>query len=242
MLNEETLAKTKTSSRRPLKVLWLGAISLMGIFFTARLIWTLSGSNQWEFHSERNGVKVYTLKAPGSPLLQVKGVTRVHTTVARLVEMVRDPAVCADIGCIEARTLERVNDHLQYDYFQANVSPFQRREFVIKEQFHQNPDTKAVSMLVSAVPDKIPPNPCCFRVTQMNNSLQFTPLGNGEVEIEYVVSQNEGGFIPDLFLNWKRPQFMYNLQRMQDLANREKYANAKFDFIKEIETTRQGTP
>lgn len=242
MLNEVTLAKTKTSSRKPLKVLCLGAISLMGIFFVARLIWTFSGSNQWEFHSEKNGVKVYTLKAPGSPLLQVKAVTRVHTTVARLVEMVRDPAVCADIGCIEARTLERVNDQLQYDYFQADVSPFQKREFVIQEQFHQNPDTKAVSMLVSAVPDKIPPNPCCFRITQMNNSLQFTPLGNGEVEIEYVVNQNEGGFIPDLFLNLNRPRFMYNLQRMQDLANRDKYANATFDFIKEIEANRQGTP
>ena len=114
-----------------------------------------------------------------------------------------------------------MNDQLQYDYFQADVFPFQKREFVIQEQFHQNPDTKAVSMLVSAVPDKIPPNPCCFRITQMNNSLQFTPLGNGEVEIEYVVNQNEGGFIPDLFLNLNRPRFMYNLQRMQNLANTE---------------------
>ena len=92
MLNEVTLAKTKTLSRRPLKVLWLGAISLMGIFFMARLIWTFSGSNQWEFHSEKNGVKVYTLKAPGS-FATGKGRYAGHTTVARLVEMVRDPAV-----------------------------------------------------------------------------------------------------------------------------------------------------
>jgi len=242
MPNEETPMKPKMSSRRLSKTLWLWAISLAGVFFITRAIWTVSGSNQWEFHSEKNGVKVYTLKMPGSSLRQVKGVTRVHSTVARLVEMVRDPSVCADIGCSEARTLERVNDHLQYDYFQLKVSPFQRREFVVQEQFHQNPDTKAVSMSVSAVPDKIPPNPCCFRVTQLSNSFQFTPLGNGEVEIEYVVYQNEGGFIPDLLLNWKRPQIMYHLHQLQDLANREKYANAKFDFIKETETNRAETP
>lgn len=242
MLTVETLAKPKTSSKTLLKALWLGAISLAGLYFITHLIWTLSGSNQWEFHSEKNGVKVYTLKVPGSPLRQVKAVTRVHTTVARLVEMVRDPQVCADIGCTGARTLERVNDSLQYDYFQLEVSPFQKREFVIEEQFHQNPETKAVFMSVAAVPDKIPPNPCCFRVTQLNNSLQFTPLGNGEVEIEYVVSQNEGGFIPDLFLNWRRPQVMSNLHRMQDLANREKYENARFDFIKETETNRPENP
>jgi len=242
MVNQETAAKPKTLSRRPLKVLWLGAIFLVGLFFIARLIWTLSGSNQWEFHSEKNGVKVYTLKEPGSTLRQVKAITRVHTTVARLVAMVRDPAVCADIGCTGARTLERVSDRLQYDYFQVGVSPFQKREFVIEEQFHQNPQTKAVFMLVSAVPDRIPPNPCCFRVTKLSNSFKFTPLGNGEVEIEYVVNQNEGGFIPDMFLNWKRPQIMYNLQRMQDLANRDKYQNAKFDFMEETETSRLETP
>ena len=242
MPNEETPIKPKMSSRRLSKTLFLGAISLAGIFFITRAIWTLSGSNQWEFHSEKNGVKVYTLKVPGSPLRQVKAVTRVHTTVARLVEMVRDPAVCADIGCSEARTLDRVNDHLQYDYFQVNLPLFQRREFVIEEQFHQNPDTKAVFMSVSAVPDKIPPNPCCFRITQLSNSFQFTPLANGEVEIEYVVNQNEGGFIPDLLLNWKRPQFMYNLHRMEDLANRDKYQNAKFDFMTETETSRLEIP
>jgi len=240
MSNEETPMKPKMSLRRLLKTLWLGAISLAGVFFITQAIWTLSGSNQWEFHSEKNGVKVYTLKMPGSSMRQVKAITRVHTTVARLVEMVRDPAVCADIGCSEARTLERVNDNLQYDYFQAKVPFFQKREFVIEEQFHQNPDTKAVFMSVAAVPDKIPPNPCCFRITQLSNSFQFTPVGNGDVEIEYVVNQNEGGFIPDLLLNWKRPQIMYRLHQMQDLANREKYQNARFEFINE--TNRPETP
>ncbi len=227
-LAQEAPANPKMLSRRLSKVVWL-AISLAGLFFIARLIWWASGSNQLEFCAERDGVKVYTLKEPGSDLRQVKGVTRVHTTVARLVEMVRDPAVCADIGCTGARTLERVSQELQYDYFQLEIPPFQKREFVTQELFHLDPQTKAVFILVSAVPDKIPPNPDYFRVTQLNNWFQFTPIGNGEVEIEYVVNQNEGGFIPDLLLNWKRPQFMFNLQRMQDLANREKYKDAKFD-------------
>jgi len=240
MPNEETPMKPKMSSRRLLKTLCLAAISLAGAFFITRAIWTLSGSNQWEFHSEKNGVKVYTLKMPGASVRQVKAITRVHTTVARLVEMVRDPAVCADLGCSEARTLDRVSDNLQYDYFQLKVPLFQKREFVIQEQFHQNPDTKAVFMSVAAAPDIIPPNPCCFRVTQLSNSFQFTPVGNGDVEIEYIVNQNEGGFIPDLLLNWKRPQIMYRLHQMEDLANREKYQNARFEFINE--TSRAETP
>jgi len=236
MSPEAVAPKYKMPLRPFLRVVLIGSMSLALLYVISGLIWKYSGSNQWEFHSEKNGVKVYTLKQPGSELRQVKGITRVHSTVARLVDMVRDPSVCDDVGCTAARTLDRVSDQLQYDYFRLDRPPFKTREFVIKEDFHQDPRTKAVFMTVSAAPDAIPPDPCCFRVTQMSNSLQFTPVGNGEVEIEYVVSQNEGGFIPSLFLNRFRPKIMYNLQALQQLANREKYKNAKFDFMKEDET------
>jgi len=62
--------------------------------------------------------------------------------------MVRDPSVCDDIGCTAARTLDRVSDQLQYDYFRLDRPPFKTREFVIKEDFHQDPRTKAVFMTV----------------------------------------------------------------------------------------------
>jgi hypothetical protein len=67
----------------------------------------------------------------------------------------------------------------------------------------------------------------------MNNTWRLTPLENGQVDIEYVINMNQGGFVPDLFLNVGTPRFMLLiLPNLQGFLNREKYRDAKFDFIK----------
>jgi hypothetical protein len=234
MASEETLAKPKAWLRRLLKGLLYVSLSLVALFFVARLIWRFSGSNQWEFHGEKNGVKVYTLKEPGSDVRQVKGITRVHSTLAALVMLMKDPDICPEIGCKAAYTLERDGEQLQYDYFQMDLPPFRPRDVLVQTYFHQNPKTKEVFFEVSAAPAKVPLNPCCFRVTDMNNTLRFTPLGNGEVEIEYLLKENEGGFVPDLYLNMVRPQIMYyGLPELQKFVNRKKYQDARFESIEE---------
>jgi hypothetical protein len=64
---------------------------------------------------------------------------------------------------------------------------------------------------------------------------RYTPLGNGEVEVEYTMNMSEGGFMPDLLLNTWRPEaIFYALPKMQEVLNREKYQKAKFDYIKEL--------
>ena len=88
--------------------------------------------------------------------------------------------------------------------------------------------------MVAAAPDKAPPNDCCFRVTEMNNTWRLTPLENGLVEIEYVFNTNMGGFMPALSLNTRRPKFVVSvLSKLQEFLDKKKYQDAKFDFIKE---------
>lgn len=232
---ENSEAKPKAWVKRPVNVLLLVSVSLVTLFFVASLIWKFSGSNQWELFQEKNGVKVYSLKAPGLDVKQVKGVVRVHSTLAGIVKFMQDPDVCNDIGCYESKMIERVDDQLQYFSFQFHYPfPFRTREFVVRAQFYQNPHTKEVFLEYAAAPDKTPPNACCFRITDMNNTWRFTPLENGQVEIEYTVNMNDGGFVPDLLHNMKRPRVMFALlPRLQGLLNKEKYQSAKFDFIKE---------
>ena len=235
MRNGNSIALPKAWVKRPLNILTLVSLSLVSLFFVARLIWRFSGSNQWEFVQEKNGVKVYSLKAPGLDVEQVKGIVRVRSTLAGIVKFMQDPDVCNDIGCYESKMLDRVDDQLQYFSFRYHYPfPFHAREFVVRAQFYQNPHTKEVFLEYAAAPDRVPPNDCCFRITDMNNTWRFTPLENGQVEIEYTVNMNDGGFVPDLLLNMKRPQVMFAiLPRLQGLLDKEKYQSAKFDFIKE---------
>lgn len=105
---------------------------------------------------------------------------------------------------------------------------------MIRTQIHQNPQTKEVLIVNTSVPDKVPLDDCCFRVTEMNNTMRFTPLGNGEVEVEYIQNMHEGGYVPDLLLNTNRPKTFYMLfSSIQELLDKEKYQNAKLGFIEE---------
>jgi hypothetical protein len=234
-VNNNAVAKPRTWVRRLVKVLALGSLILLALYTVTRAAWRFSGSNQWELVRDQNGVKVYTLKSPGSDLIQVKGLVRVRSTMGGLVKFMLDPATCNDYGCRESRTLEHVDDWLEYGTFQFNLPfPFQTREFVIRSQVHQDPRTKEVLLTFVAAPDKLPPNDCCFRVTHMNNTLRFTPLGNGEIDIEYIQDMHEGGYLPDLLLNWQRPKLVYSVLRgFQGFLDREKFRNLKLDYIEE---------
>jgi ribosome-associated toxin RatA of RatAB toxin-antitoxin module len=128
------------------------------------------------------------------------------------------------MGCRESYVIERADDQLLFTTFRYNLPfKFRPREFVLRAQFYQNPKNKEVLLAYSAVPEKLPPNPCCFRVTDMNNTWRFTPLGNGQVEVEFLMNMDDGGFMPDLLINKVRPQVMFKaLPRLQSLLNTEK--------------------
>lgn len=228
-------AQSRTWPKKALKFASLAIVSLAVLLLVANLVWRFSGSNQWELVQDKNGVKVYSLKTPGSELLQIKGVVQVHSTLGGLVKFMQDPNVCADYGCYESYTVERVDDQLQYVTFRMDFPrPFQTREFVVRTQVHQDAHTKEVLLEYAAAPDKMPANACCFRVTDMNNTFRFTPRGNGQVDVEYVMNMNEGGFIPPPLLNRVRPKVSYRVLRvLQGLLEKHGYQDAKLDFIDE---------
>jgi len=230
-----SVAKPKTRVKRLLNVLLIVSVSLVTLFFVAQLIWRFSGSNQWELVRDEDGVKIYTLKAPGSGLTKIKGVVRVRSTLSGLLFFMTDPATCDYYGCKDSYIVERVDDQLFYSNFRVNFPYlFQPRQFVTRSQIHQNAQTKEVLLVNSAAPDKLPPNDCCFRVTEMYNTLRFTPLGNGQVDIEYVLNTNEGGYLPELLLNTMRPKVVYRvLHGFQKFLDKEKFRNAKLNFIQE---------
>ena len=64
-------------------------------------MWTNSGSGEWELAKEENGVKVYTMKVPGSYLLQIKAEMKAKYTLNHLIA-----------GLIENSTMQMCKDHI----------------------------------------------------------------------------------------------------------------------------------
>jgi START domain len=235
-VNENAATKPRTLVRRLVKAVAYASIALITLYVVASAAWRFSGSNQWEFAEERDGVKIYTLKTPGSDLIQVKGVVRLRTTLGGVIKLLYEPATTTDdYGYHELRTIERVDHELEFGSFRLRLpSPFQTREFVVRSQLHQHPLTKEVLIVAAAAPDKAPPNSCCFRVTVMNNTWRFTPLENGQVELEYINNTDFGGYLPALLMNKQRPKFVVGvLSKLQEMVNKRNFQDAKLDFIQE---------
>jgi hypothetical protein len=229
---ENQEVKPKTWGRRLARILFRASVSLIVLVFFAQLIWKFSGSNQWELVLEQDGIKVYSLKTPGTELVQFKAIGKIHSTLAGVVAWMKNPDTCKIQGCTESYEVERVGELLQYNYFQYDFSPFGKRDFVIRSQFYQNPNNKEVLLTVAAVADKVPSKEGFLRVTDMNNKWRLTPLDNGDLEVEIENNLDFGGFAPMAAFNLKRPKSMHHiLTHLQGWT--EKYQNAKFDFIKE---------
>ncbi|HEU4888430.1 MAG TPA: hypothetical protein VFV49_11115 [Thermoanaerobaculia bacterium] len=224
---------------RPSRLRRVGKYFLIVVAFlavaavSAHFIWKYSGSSQWEPLRESGGIKLYTLKAPGTTLNQIKGVTRVRSTLTDAMSLAQDPDVCEWAHCYEAKMFHRVNERLQYYTFRWDYPfNFRPREFVVKQQFSRIPETKALFQEVIAAPDTLPPNDCCFRVRTMHNTWRFTPIGNGELEIEYIINADDG--FPYPLANLGGPQFMHSiLSKMQMILDKahEKFPNAKYDLV-----------
>lgn len=231
---ENPAAKSTNWGRRLAKILFRTGVSVVVLLFFAQLIWKFSGSNKWEQVLEKDGIKVYSLKSPGSDLLQFKAIGRIHSTLPGIVAWLQDPNACLVQGCTESHILEQVGEQLQYDYFQYDWAPFGKRDFAISSQFYQNPNTKQVVMTVGAIPDRVPLKEGFFRVTNLNNRWRLTPLDNNQVEIQIENNMDPGGTVPTMMFNRRRPKGMYEiLSHLEGWVNKEKYQTAKFDFIKE---------
>jgi hypothetical protein len=225
--NENTSKPIKVRGRK-LRVLWIGGALLLTIAVAAHFTWKYSGSNQWELAIDKNGIQVYTLKAPGSLVKRVKGVTHVKGTMNAVAASMNSTST-ADCkkwfpGCSSMQVIKpwTPQDQAWIQLFRMKAfRPFAPREFLLKGRTSQDPRTKAVVVEFTAVPDEIPQNACCYRVSHMANSWRFTPLDNGLVEVENRVNMDIG--IPYFMFNRFMPGGQFRmLGRLQKYVDDQK--------------------
>jgi hypothetical protein len=205
----------------------------------AHLIWKYSGAHQWKLEREKNGIKIYSLKAPGSCLKDWKAVRRLKTTLNGAVAAMATTATedCSEFSpnCVSVQAIQRWSPrdltgiHLYRIKFPSPLSP---RELLIKTQASQDPQSKSVVVVFSARPDDLPRNNCCFRITEYQNAWRFTPLENGEAEVELLVHMDQG--IPYFVINRVAPSALLKMfSHLPTYFNQEKWQQARFDSIKE---------
>ncbi|MGZ5431285.1 MAG: hypothetical protein ACXW31_00300 [Thermoanaerobaculia bacterium] len=210
-------------------------MALVIIAVVAQLSFTFSGSNKWESLGERDGIQLYELKSPGKNIKQYKAVWKVRSTMSRFVAFAKTEDSDMTIGYYDMRDLEAPSEQVVFSTWKQKFpKPFQPRQFVVKNEFIQDPATKVLVYNVMAATEKLPADDCCVRVPTMNNSWTLKPLGNGEIQVEWISDLDMGGFLPYFTLNAFQPGGMrYFARNLQRFLEQEKYDNVKFAWIQE---------
>jgi hypothetical protein len=227
------------------KAVLVATASLIAVGYAATFAWTMSGSNAWELEIDKDGVQVYSFKAPGSYLKQFKGVTRAAYTQSQIVAaLMLDNGSLANCRewipvCVGLKELEPYNARAQGDavLWTLELLPplFRNREYVIKSHAAQDPATRVVSVDIMAAANKVPLNDCCVRITHIHNRWQVTPDPKAGVELQLVQDYSMGGFFPDFMVNLGGAEQTYKLfhDLLPELVDKEKYRTARFDYIED---------
>lgn len=235
---EDVVGNRNPKKKRIGKILLIGLVAVVVVSMPAHFIWKKSGSGEWKLYSDKKGVKCYTMKTPGSVYLKFKSIGTLQSTMSSVIKLMRDPNAAEDVGCYDAHMIDSVSPELMYYTFKQNYFwPLKPREFVVKSDFIQNPETKAIVVTFNAAPDKIPPTKNCYRIVKMNNEWRYTPVGNGQIKYEFTYNSVDPGgnfpyFLTNLMVKVFFPEGFY---QMPKILAKEKYKDARVDYVKEAE-------
>lgn len=213
---------------------------LIIILLISHLFWHYSGTNQWELAIDEKGVKVWTIKTPGSNLIRIKATVKIKSSLSGMVKLLEDLESCVDAQCYDAKVLKPVDSlpghYAAFVRFKYDIPGFSTRDYVLYQTHVQNPQSKQLVIDIIAAPDAIPRDECCVRITHLHNNWKITPLANNELDIEFRQDTDIGG-LPYILANYALKQGTYEiLQGMQGLMDMEKYRTAKVNDIQEFST------
>jgi hypothetical protein len=204
----------------------------------AHFVWKGSGSNEWELARDESGIRVSTLKAPGSTLLKVKASMQVATRLSSAVALLReDPFSNGEFAGRDFRVIEQIETPAvflsYYSVRQQLPAPFRPRELVILLNYAQDTVSRRVEINMQAAPTKVPPTRNAARVAHLSNVFRLTPLPNGQIEWEVTADEDMG--VPYPLANLVLPgRFFEDLSRQKQRVLRQPYQTAQLVSVREL--------
>jgi len=187
----------------------------------------------WKEKKDQNGIKIYTSKVEGSKFDAVYGSMLVQASVNSLVALIKDTESCsqwADL-CKESR-VEKKNSELEYFVYTYNDVPFPvtDRDVVAKVNWFQDPDTLAVTMTATPIPDMLDETDA-VRINEADSRWYFTPQADGSTKVETFAHINPNGPTPAWLTNMLLVSSPFKtMQGIQKMMESGTYDNADSIF------------
>ena len=194
----------------------------------------VQAQTNWEFQSDKDGIKSYTREVPNSRIKAVKLETTFQSPLNQVVGVLLDIKNSVEWAykTKSVIVLKQVSTTEVYYYSEINMPwPIANRDFVGHLLASQNPDTKVVSIGGPVEPGYVPVKKGLVRIEKSVGQWVLTPINDHETKIEYSLQVDPGGSTPAWLVNLFAAEGpRHSLKNLRLQVNKPNYKNFVMPF------------
>jgi hypothetical protein len=189
----------------------------------------------WKFHTEKDGVRVYTKSLLTSRIKAIKVESILNASASQFVSVIMDIDKSTEwVYNTKSSVLVRQVSPSELFYYSEITLPWpaQNRDFIAHIAVAQNPATKMITIDAPCVSGWVPVKPGIVRVTQSQGKWIVSPLSKKHIKVEYTIAVDPGGSIPAWLVNLVASQGpLESFKMLKRQLQKPAYKNATLSYI-----------
>ncbi len=158
----------------------------------------------WVLKKNEKGIAVYSRNMANEKHKQIKVVCELDGTTEKLLEIIRDVENYKAWSYMNKKTvlLKKKNDNNFISYTETAMPwPLANRDLVVETTIIPNSEEDLLRIEIKSVPDFLPKKPNLLRIPYSLAVWEVKPLPNNKLQVEYTLSVDPGGSVPDWLVN-----------------------------------------
>jgi len=192
-------------------------------------------ATEWEIVYEAENLRVQRRDYAGSELDEIKGVVRVKATLNAVMALLKDAQFNREwvYRSGGASILQEAGYAQAYVYGVVDAPyPMRDRDTVVRFDYHQDQETKEITVTITNFPAFIAEKADLVRVPRMGGFWHLKPEKDGWVKVTYQVYGDPGGWIPVWLAN--RAAVMSVQETLRNMTSAvSRYEGARSEFVDE---------
>lgn len=184
--------------------------------------------NNWKNIYSKNGITVYSQKAPDSDIVALKAVGILKAPMDQVVEVLRKVEISKEwIPHIDKKFLVQEFSDTESITYSVNILPwpFADRSLLLHNKLRFDREKKHLVVDIHSVdPEKNPIKEDIVRAKMYCGQMFIRPAGSGQTEIELMTFVDPKGHIPAWLVNMSQKSLPYDfLKALEEKASQTNY-------------------
>lgn len=189
----------------------------------------------WKFHTEKDGVRVYTKSLLTSKIKALKVESILNASASQFVSVIMNIDKSKEwvYNTKSSVLVKQVSPSELFYYSEVTLPwPAQNRDFIAHIAVSQNPATKTITIDAPCVSGFVPVKQGIVRVTQSQGRWVVLPISKKQVKVEYTIAVDPGGSIPAWLVNLVASQGpLESFKMLKQQLQKPEYKNASLSYI-----------